>query len=250
MKSSTLLKSVLCLAAAVLAGCDKDDPNEISMDMISNGIITVVGADGVSYDAVDLGLPSGTLWATHNIGATEPYQYGDYFAWGETTSNRNEYRWDTYPLSSEHDAFSFTRYCTNDDYGTVDNRKTLLPEDDAARMHWGGAWRMPTEAEFDELRSRCDKRYCKLDGVWGFLLTSKSKGFDDRRLFFPCAGQYDNIQLKFKEKYGFYWSCTLANTPQQAYIFSVEHKDDLDNVVVNQKVRYIGLPVRPVATGE
>ena len=91
---------------------------------------------------VDLGLPSGTLWATTNIGATSPEDYGDYFAWGETTTKSD---WETY--FDVDDDFSFKKYYNNG--GLTE----LLPEDDAATANWGSEWQMPSDDQIDELWS-------------------------------------------------------------------------------------------------
>ena len=99
--------------------------------------------------AVDLGLPSGTLWADRNVGADAPEAYGDYFAWGEVTP-KTEYNWSTYKWCNG-DAYSQTKYFTSSSYGTVDGKTTLDLEDDAAYVNMGSEWRMPTNAEQDEL---------------------------------------------------------------------------------------------------
>ena len=101
------------------------------------------------HEYVDLGLPSRIKWATCNVGATTPEEYGDYFAWGETEPKDN-YDWSTYKWCNESNA-TMTKYCTDSSYGTVDNKTVLELEDDAAYVNWGGNWRMPTKAELDEL---------------------------------------------------------------------------------------------------
>ena len=108
------------------------------------------------YKYVDLGLPSGTLWADRNVGADSPEAYGDYFAWGETTP-KSTYNWSTYKWCNG-DRYTMTKYCTSSSYGTVDNKTVLDPEDDVAHVKWGGIWRMPTKAEMLELQDRCTCR--------------------------------------------------------------------------------------------
>ena len=128
------------------------------------------------HEYVDLGLPSGLKWATCNVGATAPEEYGDYFAWGETetkaTYDLSNYKWcnGTYE--------SMTKYCTNSEYGIVDNKTTLELSDDAARVNWGGSWRMPTKAEQDELRNtdNCTWEWTTQNGVNGYKVTSKKNG--------------------------------------------------------------------------
>ena len=103
--------------------------------------------------AVDLGLPSGTLWADRNIGANSPEGYGDYFAWGETRP-KSEYNWSTYKYCKGSDK-TITKYCDDSSYGTVDNKTVLEPSDDAATANWGSNWRMPTHGEQVELNEKC-----------------------------------------------------------------------------------------------
>lgn len=95
---------------------------------------------GNEHEWVDLGLPSGTLWATCNVGADTPEGFGDYFAWGETAP-KDDYSWETYRWCNGY-FNTMTKYCTNGSYGTVDNRTELDPEDDAAYVNWGSSWRM------------------------------------------------------------------------------------------------------------
>ena len=99
------------------------------------------------HEYVDLGLPSGLKWATCNVGATAPEEYGNYYAWGENTPKDN-YDWDTYKLTTDGGT-TFTKY------NGTDGKTTLDPEDDAAAVNWGGKWRMPTDDEWTELRENC-----------------------------------------------------------------------------------------------
>lgn len=105
---------------------------------------------------VDLGLPSGTLWATCNVGASKPEDYGECFAWGETTGYKNgktNFDWSTYKYCKASNS-TLTKYCNNSDYGNdgkTDSKKELDLSDDAAYVNWGADWRMPTEEQFKEL---------------------------------------------------------------------------------------------------
>ena len=103
-----------------------------------------------NHEYVDLGLPSGLRWATTNVGATNPEDYGNYYAWGETAT-KDSYTWETYTLA-DGGYGTLTKYCNEASYGTVDNKTTLEATDDAATQIWGGAWRMPTDDEWQELR--------------------------------------------------------------------------------------------------
>lgn len=129
---------------------------------------------------VDLGLS--VKWATCNIGASSPEEYGDYFAWGETEP-KEVYVWSTYKWCNGSQN-TLTKYCTNKEYGAVDNKITLELEDDAAHVNWGGEWRMPTKAELEELREKCTWMPAQINGVSGREIT----GPNGNKLFLPYSG--------------------------------------------------------------
>ena len=129
---------------------------------------------------VDLGLS--VKWATCNIGASSPEEYGDYFAWGETEP-KEVYVWSTYKWCNGSQN-TLTKYCTNKEYGAVDNKITLELEDDVAHVNWGGEWRMPTKAELEELREKCTWTPTKINGVSGREIT----GPNGNKLFLPYSG--------------------------------------------------------------
>ncbi len=201
--------------------------------------VTVSGKEGL-YTYVDLGLPSGTKWATYNVGATKPTEYGDYFAWGETKP-KEEYWWNTYKWCKGSDD-SMTKYCTDRKYGTVDNKTVLEAEDDAATANWGSAWRMPTEEELDELVEGCDWKWF-LDfngsGVNGQLGTSKKNG---ATIFLPAAG-YRTTTLNDAGHYGDYWSSSVLKGPSRS-AFRLYFHDY--NIYSYNYSRYGGLSVRAV----
>lgn len=158
-----------------------------------------------------MGLPSGTLWATCNVGAENPEEYGDYFAWGETEP-KSVYNWSTYKWCNGS-AYTLTKYCTDSSYGTFHNRTELDPEDDAAYVNWGPSWRMPTNAQQDELREKCTWIWTTRNGVNGQLVT----GPNGASLFMPVAGLL-NGHSHILAGYGYYWSRTLVSSnPGNAY---------------------------------
>ena len=126
------------------------------------------------YADVDLGLPSGTLWATCNVGAENPEEQGDYFAWGETET-KELYDWKQYKYSTyDNDNYVLTKYCTDSlsgFNGLVDGLTVLEPVDDAARANWGNNWRMPTKEEMEELNQETTFVWTTRNGVEGRLLT-------------------------------------------------------------------------------
>lgn len=169
-----------------------------------NGIPTEDG----DYEYVDLGLPSGTLWATMNVGADSPEDYGDYFAWGET-EDKDSYDWSNYKWCNGS-SNTLTKYCTNSfGYnGFVDNKTELDPEDDAATVNWGPSWRMPSREQLKELENYCTNEWTTLNDVNGKLFKSKKNGAS---LFLPAAGRRDDQWIHFVGDFGLYWSRTLRN---------------------------------------
>ena len=201
-------------------------------------------------DYVDLGLPSGTLWATCNVGASKPEVYGDYFAWGETTGynggktdfGESNYNW------CNGSGFIMTKYCTDSRYGNngfVDNKTELDLEDDAAYENWGPAWRMPSIADFEELvnSSYTTTEWTTQNGVNGRLITSKSNG---NSIFFPAAGTRIGSSL-VNVSVGYYWSRTLYERPSYYARNLLFNSGD---VITGNNYRYDGLSVRPVRSSE
>lgn len=193
---------------------------------------------------IDLGLPSGTLWATMNVGASSPEEYGDYFAWGETDgydSGKNTFDWSTYKWCEGYEN-GMTKYCTSYSYGDVDNKTELDPEDDAAFVNWGSAWRMPSEAQFREL---IDSTYTTIEGttqngVKGQKITSRTNG---KSIFLPAAGNRDTSFIGLGS-WGSYWSRTLYHGNS-----NIAWNLDINGsraVMVNLPHRYLGVSVRPV----
>jgi len=194
-----------------------------------------------NYEYVDLGLS--VNWATFNVGATAPEEYGDYFAWGETEISSN-YFWDTYKYCNGSDN-TLTKYCNKSSYGYngfTDSLTTLLPEDDVAHVKWGGSWRMPTVDEFTELLNSCTWTWTTLNGVNGYLVTSNMPGYTGRSIFLPGAGYYSLTSLNNVIPRGYYWSSSLYTYPgiaRSLYFSSGNlHTDDGN--------RYFGRSVRPV----
>ena len=167
-------------------------------------------------DYVDLGLPSGTLWATCNIGASSPEDYGDYFAWGETEA-KSTYNWSTYKLCNG--SFKMTKYCTDSSYGDngfKDNKKELDLDDDAAYVNWGPGWRMPSQEQMEELSRECTWTWT----TNGYVV----KGPNNNTIFLPAAGYRSDGSLYYDGSYGFYWSRMLyeskPNTARHLYFGS------------------------------
>lgn len=191
-------------------------------------------SNGKQY--VDLGLPSGTLWATMNVGASRPEDYGSYFAWGET-SPKQVYSWGTYKWCNG-DFDKLTKYCTKSRFGNVDNKTELDLSDDAAYVNWGSGWRMPSQAQLSELQTECTWQLTSRNGVKGYLVSSKR---NSNSLFLPAAGRRTS-SLEYTGYYGGYYSRTVrTDHPDEAIIL---HFSSVELFWLN--CRYIGLSVRAV----
>lgn len=188
----------LMLVLLFAAGCSK--PSE------PNG-----GGDGQGnflngHEYVDLGLPSGILWAACNVGAVTPEGFGDYFAWGETAS-KELFDWKSYRYGNfSHEQYEMAKYCTNSTYGLnglVDSMVLLEPDDDAARAHWGAGWRTPTIEEWEELFQNTTGMWTTLNGVKGWRCTASN----GNSIFLPAAGYW--WADVFNADLGLYWSASL-----------------------------------------
>jgi hypothetical protein len=243
MKTKSFLSCLLLLAtclvgSSVFCSCSKDDVEETPP-----ATVTPPGGNATeendTHEYVDLGLPSGTLWATCNVGAEKPELYGCLFAWGETQQKTN-YSWSTYKYYKE--TLGFTKYCIDSDDGTVDNKTVLEPSDDAATANWGSNWQMPSEKQFKELinRSYTTTTWTTLNGVRGRKITSKSNG---NSIFLPAAGYRIGTSLSSAGSYGYYWSRSLDTSCSYyaylLYFYSSYISTYYDN-------RYYGQSVRPV----
>ena len=209
---------------------------------------------GSTPEAVDLGLPSGLKWASFNLGASKPEEYGDYYAWGETEPYYSSldpltwkdgkdagYAWSSYKWCMGSDK-TLTKYCNFSSYGFngfTDNKTVLDLEDDAAHMNLGGTWRMPTDAEWTELREKCTWTWTTQNGVDGRLVTASN----GNGIFLPAAGYRRDADLYGVGSYGHYWSSSLyTGNPSRAWYVDFYSR----NVYGSYSSRYIGFSVRPV----
>jgi hypothetical protein len=156
--------------------------------------------DGNHPHIIDLGLPSGTKWACCNVGANSPAEYGVFYAWGET-SPKSAFKLNNYKWFANGDDHNILRYCCNSDYGTIDNRQELEPEDDAAYVNWGPEWRMPSIIRIRELLNNCTSEWTIVNGIGGYLFKSNS---NDNAIFFPLPGW--NPKGTGLDAVGNYWS--------------------------------------------
>lgn len=170
---------------------------------LQDGVVFKTGKQLFIPTYVDLGLPSGTRWATCNVGATAPEEFGDYFAWGEVTP-KNNYSWETYKWCNGS-MYTITKYCTSSEFGVVDNKTVLEAEDDAATVYWGEGSRMPTKDEWNELNDNCTWTVASWNGVQGRILT----GPNGKTIFLPAAGNYQGSELVEVGEGANFWSATV-----------------------------------------
>ena len=242
MKNFKFLAAVCCMAA-VFAACEKNEPsdntngNSVNTDQndgsSNSGNNNATDTNG--HDYVDLGLS--VKWATCNVGATKPEEYGNYYAWGETEP-KTTYSWSTYKWCNGSDD-TLTKYNTNGGFGTVDNKTLLDLSDDAARANWGGAWRMPTDEEWKELRNNCAWTWTTLNGINCYKVTGTNGNF----IFLPAAGCRNNDGSYDTDEYGYYWSSSLGTDEPCKACFVYFYSDD---VYRGNTYRFFGRSVRPV----
>ena len=203
------------------------DPNVYSITTLG-AMPTYTIVNGHKF--VDLGLPSGLLWARNNVGASTPYADGDYYAWGETET-KSYYSWDTYKWGS-----STTKY------NSSDGKTTLEASDDVATVKWGKECRMPSRAEFQELYNKCDWTWkSNYNGTSGYLV----KGPNGQTIFLPASGDRSNGDLYYHGSRGYYWSSSLyASNTDYAYSLYF-YSDNISPSSYNRW--YNGRSVRPVA---
>ena len=200
---------------------------------------TIFGAptNYLNHELVDLGLPSGELWATCNIGASSPDGSGCYYAWGEITGScegKTTFKSSTYTTD-------MTNYT---EVGVV-----LNPSDDTATLNWGGEWRMPTSREINELinTSYTTCEWTTLNGVNGYRITSIVKGFEGNNIFLPAAGIYKNSGIKYVGEDLYYWSSTLYSDPDGSYNAG-QLRGSSTMITYGGNLRYYGLSIRPVVS--
>ncbi len=200
-------------------------------------------ATNPTFSYVDLGLTSGTLWATMNVGAERPEDFGTYFAWGETTT-KTIYDWASYTYAAgEADSNpQFTKYCNDASLGNngfTDELTVLQAGDDAATAILGENWRMPTYDEILELTSECQYSYTTQNGVYGIIVT----GPNSNTIFIPAAGGRQFENEVWEEGSGSYWASSLdTNSPTDAQGFYFE-SNGFGPISI---MRRYGLPIRPV----
>ncbi len=198
------------------------------------------------HEYIDLGLPSGTLWATCNIGANAPEEFGDYFAWGETET-KSDYYWSNYKFGNgEYDELSKyddISYYDNDDF--PNSRPTLERSDDVAYQKWGSDWCMPTMEQLKELKDKCTWTWTARNGNNGYEV----RGSNGNSIFLPATGCNDSgVGLTDVGSAGFYWSSTLFSESPN-YVYDLFFDSDGINAL-DRGYRYYGTTVRAVRSSK
>jgi len=226
----------------VYSGAYNDVPTIIENSYQASGIDVVLSS---MHTYVDLGLPSGLLWAACNVGADTPEGFGDYFAWGETKPKDN-YDWSTYQHCNGS-KYTLTKYCSNSNYGYngfTDTLTSLLLEDDAASVNWGLCWRIPAYDEWQELYQYTAHIWTNQNGVNGRLFT----GSNGNTLFLPAAGHYWGDLFHESGTKGNYWSSSLYTIDMSncAWAFTFYYTDSYN---MAYPYRREGKSVRPIYQG-
>lgn len=229
---ATRIFTILALLMVFAVSCNKQD-------------------ESCNHEYVDLDLPSGTLWATCNVGADTPEDYGDYFSWGETQT-KDYYDWSTYQYCNGN-FDQLTKYCDNSTYGYndyTDNLIMLLPEDDAATANWGSGWHTPSKEEWEELFHYTTRGWTTQNGVVGMLFSSSNGS----SLFLPAAGCRSDWSTFSVGISGLYWSCSLrTSTNQRDPYFAWYFNLNYDSGCYFSNYRYhrcYGISIRPVRSTE
>lgn len=257
VNASTGLVKAVSQGNAIITAIIESASNQ---DVLSASyIINVDKANQMNgHEYVDLGLPSGVKWATCNVGATSPEDYGDYFAWGETegymsgkkTFTLDNYKWYMFTTAKDDDGFDFstvgyTKYVMQSDAsigynGFYDNKTILDLDDDAAHVNWGGDWRMPTMEEMRELYKECTWALSSLNGIKGQKVTGPNGNY----IFLPAAGFHWGATFGGATTNGSYWSSSLSTGSSRNALNVYFMNDEVKLSNIDRYVR--AFSVRPV----
>lgn len=238
MKRTIRLTALVALVAGLaLASCQKEDNNSSTASNGGNN----GGGGSTPAGWVDLGLPSGLLWAECNLGATSPEEYGNYYAWGETQP-KEVYDWSTYAYGNASNAL--TKYCNNAEFGLngfTDNLTTLQAMDDAATAALGSGARTPTIEEWQELINNTTVEWTTVNRVYN---GRKFTGSNGNTLFLPAAGLRSNLYVDDAGSIGRYWSSSLERNGYPYY--ACEFYISSNGQSVSTCYRRVGFSVRAV----
>lgn len=189
-------------------------------------------SNNTQNERIDLGLSSGILWATCNIGASSPSEIGDFFAWGEKEP-KDTYGWETYKLcrGSYNSIFK---------YNEADGKNVLDSQDDVAKSRLGGEWRIPTKEDMEELVKECEWKWTSQNGQLGWMVIGSNNNY----IFLPASGSASSYRIAGVNELGRYWTATRDESNYSAY--NLRFKEGTDTIVVVDDTRFYGRTVRPV----
>ena len=258
MNKFTKAIAAIMLMMVFTVSCNKpDEPNNGGNNNGQNDTIVDNSGSFNGHDYIDLGLPSGTLWATCNVGAEAPEEYGDYFAWGETEP-KEIYDWSTYKYA-KGDYDQLTKYCQNATYGYegyTDALYVLESLDDAATVNWGDGWRMPSATEGEELLSQCSHQRDTVNGVPGLRIV----GTNGNSIFMPASGAKGDFLGSSPESLevghsGYYWVNARNHAFNNYMVGDYDYVANFISFPVVYSVggwtyRSVGMSVRAVCTAQ
>ena len=235
-----------------------DDRHRIlNLSKNSGAIINLYATWIKDCDKVQL-WEDGPYWATTNIGAEKPEDYGYYFWWGDTVGYKREmilieYEYTGGWVASNESVLGFSFKSSNaptynkdyselQKYGRITEDGVLSSEYDAAHVQWGGEWRIPTKQEFDDLISKCDWTWTTLNGVKGYIVQGKGV-YSSKSIFLPCAGRGNKASLDYAGSYGYYWS-SLPDSDYDYNAWSLYFYSN--NHSTGNSTRSYGQSVRPL----
>lgn len=234
------------ISTATIDHIDWEEDTATYEDITIKGKTYHLGVSG----AIDLGLS--VRWATMNVGAAAPGDYGDYYAWGETEPYYTEGHSQDSPCTNWREGktgykpdsyFDFVNGSSSNCIKYAKDKKTKLdPEDDVAHVKWGSDWRIPTKAELGELREKCSWVWTTYGDHIGYVVI----GSTGNAVFLPAAGIRRNRSLEFNGTYGYYWASSLRDTSMNTSVYAEIFYFKSDIAESDGNYRYYGLSIRPV----
>ncbi len=225
---------------------DRADVTAISI-LYDSGVYYAKHTDGNyrinGHTFIDLGLPSGLLWATTNVGATSATDYGKYYAWGEITAYGEATDWGDKSAKTTYTDGTYKYYITITEmskYNATDNRTALEAKDDVVMANWGLPCRMPTNTDIEELVNNCNWEWKTINDVSGVKVSSKT---NDNSIFLPATGRRIGTDYEYESQTGCYWSRSLYSDNGYAYYLKSYNNFHF----CTYATRCVGMAVRPVA---
>jgi len=227
---------------------DVNGDGKVDIADVTASVNNLYKKSAAACEAIDLGLPSGTLWAAYNLGALTPEGSGYFFSWGEiegSMSGKENFSWLSYDMCTGY-SNQLYKYCYNPDYGadgSTDELTELEIDDDVAHAGWGVAWRIPSKEQFDELvnPSYTTTEWTSQSGVNGYKITSRSNG---NALFLPASGYHSDNEFLSQGEMGNYWSRSLEMNSTSCNANTLQFSTSKIGTATSERKN--GLTVRPV----